>query len=131
MTLSCPTRRSSEHQPRFARLEIVAPTLRYHESQRADVPGATFEFDELPARQVIGDEVSRPVPPATTGLEQVALGAEVLDQPLARAGHALLGLFRLGPLVRDDAPALQAPTLQGVVVRCPNQPRGWCARGPP
>src|SRR3546814_14031641 len=113
MTLSCPTRRSSEHQPRFARLEIVAPTLRDHESQRADVPGATFEFDELPARQVIGDEVSRQVPPAKTGLEQVALGAEVIDQPLALAGNALLGLFRFGLVVRDDD--LDMPDRKSVV----------------
>src|SRR3546814_14803136 len=102
-------------QPRFARWEIVAPTLRDHESQRADVPGATFEFDELPARQVIGDEVSRQVPPAKTGLEQVALGAEVIDQPLALAGNALLGLFRFGLVVRDADLDMQAEDRKRVV----------------
>ena len=38
-------------QSRLARGEVIAPSLREHERERADVPGAAFKFDELSARQ--------------------------------------------------------------------------------
>src|SRR3546814_15015083 len=65
-------------------------------------------FDKLSARQVFGNEVPRQVPPAETGPEQVALGAGVVDQPLALARDALLGLLRFRLVVRDDDLDMQA-----------------------
>lgn len=43
------------------------------------MPGTAFKFDELSAGQILGDEVAWQVSPAEAGLEQVALGAEVVD----------------------------------------------------
>lgn len=80
----------------------MPPSLRDHERERTEVPGAAFKFDELSARQILADEVSRQVPPAETGLEKITLGAEIIDQPQALAGNSLLGLFRFRLVVRDD-----------------------------
>jgi len=43
-------------------------------------PGAALEFDELSARQILADEVPRQVSPAEAGLEEITLGAEIIDQ---------------------------------------------------
>lgn|GEM_PF-5214135 len=45
------------------------------------MPGAAFEFDELAARNILADEVARHVPPPKRSLEQITLGAEIVDQP--------------------------------------------------
>ena len=80
----------------------MTPTLRDHECERTEVPRATFKFDELSARQILPDQVSRHVSPAQTGFEKIPLGAEIIDQPQALAGNSLLGLFRPRLIVRDD-----------------------------
>src|SRR6185312_8522150 len=85
-----------------ARREIVTPALRDHERQRAHVPGATLKLDERSACQILADQVPWQVSPAEAGLEQVAFGAQVVDQPLALAGYTLLALFGAGLVVRDD-----------------------------
>jgi len=59
----------------------MTPSLRDHEHERTQVPGAAFEFDEFAARQILADEVSRHVAPAEPGLEKITLGAEIVDQP--------------------------------------------------
>src|SRR6185437_11502738 len=113
------------HQPRFAWGKIVAPALRNHERERTEVPSAAFEFDELSACQILVDEVPRQVSPAQTGLEQITLGAEIIDQPLALAGNALLGLFRSGLVVRHDDLNVSAELVHGDGVRCRSE---WMGR---
>src|SRR3546814_1427354 len=51
--------------------------------------------------------------PAETGLEQITFGAEIVDQPLALAGNALLGLFCAGLVVRDDDLDMSAELVHG------------------
>lgn len=65
--------------PRLAWGEVMPSSLRDHERERTDVPGATFKLDELSARQIIANEVPWQVPPAKTGLEKITLGAEIID----------------------------------------------------
>src|SRR3546814_3373263 len=84
-------------------------------------------FDKLSARQVFGNEVPRQVPPAETGPEQVALGAGVVDQPLALARDALLGLLRFRLVVRDDDLDMQAEFVRGDGALCRSERVGWGA----
>src|SRR5690606_39183286 len=90
------------NHPRLAWGEVMPPSLRDHERKRTDVPGMAFKLDKLSVRQILANEVPRQVPPAETGLEKITLGAEIIDQPLALAGNALLGLVRSRLVVRND-----------------------------
>src|SRR5690606_12692498 len=82
--------------------KVIPPPLRDHERERTEMPGAAFQFDELSVRQIRNNEVSRQVPPTETGLEKITLGTQIVDQPLALAGDALLSFFRSRLVVRDD-----------------------------
>src|SRR3546814_11491003 len=62
--------------------------------------------------------------PAETGLEQITFGAEIVDQPLALAGNALLGLFCAGLVVRDDDLDMSAELVHGDRFGCRSERLG-------
>jgi hypothetical protein len=80
---------------------VPAP-LRDHEGERTHVPCAPLEFDKRSLREVFIDHMARHVAPAQASPEQIVLRAEVVHPPLASTGDALLGLFRIGLIVRYD-----------------------------
>ena len=103
----------------------MTASLRDHERERTDVPGAAFKFDELSAHQILADEVPRQVPPAEAGLEKITLGAEIVDQPLALAGHSLLSLFRSRLVVRNDDLNVSTKFVHRDGFRCRSEGMGW------
>src|SRR3546814_18666866 len=79
---------------------------------------------------MLGDEVSQQVPPAKAGLEQVKLGAEIIDQPLALARDSLLGLLRSGLVVRADDLDMQREFVHRDRAGYRSERLGWSACGP-
>lgn len=66
------------------------------------MPCAPLKFDEGSIREAFRNHMTRYVPPAQASLEQIALRAEVIHQPLAFAGDPLLCLSRIGLIVGYD-----------------------------
>src|SRR5690349_16108137 len=89
-------------QPCLAFGKRVPAPLRNHEREGAHVPCAPLEFDKRSIREVLRNQMMRHVPPAQTSPEQIVLRAEVIHQPLAFTGDALLCLIRIGLIVGYD-----------------------------
>lgn len=58
------------------------------------------------------------MPPAETGVQKIALGAEIVDQPLALASDTLLGPFRSQLVVRNDDLDMSAKLVHRDGFRC-------------